>query len=134
MSDAASRRKGKKAIIVFTDGADNASVLYRAAAESRSRQAGVPIYAIAEGDAQKDSKLRKILRTLAEQTGGKAYEVKRPQDFQSVFNDVVSDLQHTYLLAYKPPLSGTVKLHPIEIAVQGIGNYKIRGRQSYWSD
>ncbi|MGI8746421.1 MAG: VWA domain-containing protein [Bryobacteraceae bacterium] len=72
VSDAASRRKGKKAIIVFTDGADNASVLYKAAAESRSRQAGLPIYAIAEGDAQKDSNLRKILRILAEQTGGKS--------------------------------------------------------------
>ncbi|MGI8746422.1 MAG: hypothetical protein ACR2NN_28360 [Bryobacteraceae bacterium] len=50
-----------------------------------------------------------------------------------MFNDVVSDLQHTYPLAYKAPLSGPAKLHPITIAIRGEGNYKIRGRQSYWS-
>lgn len=134
VADVASQRKGKKAIIVFTDGADNASVLYKAAAENRSKQAGIPIYAIAEGDAEKDSQLRKILHSLAEQTGGKSYHVKKPREVLNVFNDVVNDLQHAYLLAYKPPRAGSVKLHPIQIAIDGSRDYRIRGRQSYWSE
>ena len=46
-------RPGKKAMVVFTDGDDNASVLNVKAAVQRAKKAGVPVYAIAEGDALK---------------------------------------------------------------------------------
>ena len=42
-------RPGKKAIVLFTDGADNASQLMAHDATRRVYQAGVPIFAVAEG-------------------------------------------------------------------------------------
>src|SRR5260370_32894303 len=43
-------RAGKKALIVVTDGDDNASVLNASAAVTRAEKLGLPLYAIAEGE------------------------------------------------------------------------------------
>jgi hypothetical protein len=49
------KKPGKKAIVVLTDGGDNASVLNREAAVASARKAGVPIFAVAEGGALHDN-------------------------------------------------------------------------------
>lgn len=45
------RRNGKKVLVLFTDGQDNASVLNAEAAMNRARRVGVPVYAVAQGEA-----------------------------------------------------------------------------------
>jgi len=46
---------GKKAIVVLTDGGDNASILNRQSAAQRARKSGVPVFAVGEGDALGDN-------------------------------------------------------------------------------
>ncbi len=48
-------RKGKKAIVLFTDGDDNASGLTADAAIKRVLETGVPVYAVAEGEARQNA-------------------------------------------------------------------------------
>jgi hypothetical protein len=44
-----SARNGRKALVVFTDGADNSSVLDSQAAVGRAKRAGIPVFAVAQG-------------------------------------------------------------------------------------
>lgn len=63
-------RPGKKAIVVLTDGNDNASVSNLESAAMRARRAGVPIFSIAEGHALQESALLKLLNETSTSIGG----------------------------------------------------------------
>ncbi len=127
-------RKGKKAIIVFTDGDDNASVLNARAAVQRAKKSGVPVYAIAEGDALKSNTLLSQIRDISESTGAKFHEVRKPSQISEIFKDISSDLEHTYLLAYKAPASSDQKWRTIALAVSGVKDAKIRAKEGYFPE
>jgi len=127
-------RPGKKVIVLFTDGADNASRLLPDAAITRARQTAIPIYAVAEGDATKEGRLLKQLRTLATQTGGLCYQAKNGHDVSKVFADIQAELKHMYLISYKPPEGDRTKWRAIQIVIDGAPNYKIRGKTGYFPD
>jgi VWFA-related protein len=126
-------RPGKKVLIVFTDGDDNASALNATAAIGRAKKLGIPLYAIAEGEAMRSHNLRKILDELSERTGGAAYQVKKPAEIEEVFEKIAEDLKHLYMIAYQPPAAaGDSKWHKIEVAVRGMKDYRIRAREGYF--
>jgi Ca-activated chloride channel homolog len=124
-------RLGKKAIIVFTDGDDNASLLNARAAVQRSKKAGVPMYAIAEGEALKNKMLLNELKDVAGMTGGQSYEAWKTDDITAIFQGISEDLQHTYMLAYKPPPSPGSQWRTIQLAVSGLKGAKIRAKEGY---
>jgi len=126
-----SRRSGKKVILVFTDGQDNASVLTAGAAIERAKKIGVPLYTVAQGEALNSRALVGQLKELAEQTGGLSYEVRAPRQVEEVFEDISRDLRHTYLLAYKAPPASGAKWRPIRVEITGLVGYKVRAREGY---
>jgi Ca-activated chloride channel family protein len=123
-------RSGKKAIVVFTDGDDNSSGLTLTAAMNRSKKAGIPVYAIAQGEALERKALLDQLKKLADATGGSSYAARKPADIESVFMDIVGDLKHTYLLAYKPP-AGDSKWRRIAVSVRGVKGCQVRAKEGY---
>jgi len=124
-------RTGKKAIIVFTDGDDNSSTLNARAAVQRAKKAGVPVYAVAEGDALKSSTLKSEIREISESTGAKFHQAHHTGDITEIFKDISGDLGHTYLLAYKPPPSSDQKWRTIALGVSGLKDAKIRAKEGY---
>lgn len=124
-------RAGKKAIIVFTDGADNASLLNARAAVQRSKKSGVPVYAIAEGDALKTKVLLNELKDLAEMTGGQSYQAHKTSEIFAIFQSISEDLQHTYMLAYKAPPSPEPRWRTIQLTVSGLEEARIRAKEGY---
>jgi VWFA-related protein len=125
-------RQGKKAMVVFTDGDDNASVLTSAGASRRAINSGVPIYIIAQGSALKDAKLMKVLEDMAANTGGIAFRLTKPEKIGEVFAEISRNLRHTYLLSWKFPEGAGTSWHAIKIAVDGDEDARIRARQGYW--
>jgi VWFA-related protein len=129
-----SRRPGKKALIVFTDGDDNASALNASTSVSRAKKLGIPLYAIAEGEATRSPNLRKVLDELSERTGGASYMVKKPADIEQVFRKIAEDLKHLYMIAYQPRSTiADAKWHKIEVSVKGVKDYRIRARNGYFA-
>jgi len=124
-------RNGKKAIIVFTDGADNASLLNARAAIDRAKKVGVPLYAIAEGDALNSKTLLNELKDVAEMTGGQQYQVHKTNDISAIFQEISADLQHTYMLVYKPPAVAEAKWRTIQLTVNGLKDARIRAKEGY---
>lgn len=134
LSDEIQSRPGKKVIILFTDGADNASHLMAQAATRRAFTNGVPVYAIAEGDAVRDGELLKQLKNVAEKSGGVCYRARSSHDVANVFSDILADLKHVYLLTYKPSRSEDKTWRAIQISIAGMKDYKIRGKQGYFPE
>jgi Ca-activated chloride channel homolog len=130
-----SKRPGKKALVVFSDGDDNASVLNANAAVTRAKKAGIPLYAIAEGEATRSKELRRLLEDLSKRTGGSSYEAKKPADIDQVFQKISLDLQHLYMLTYQPPPGADAsKWRKIEVALRGQKDYRVRSKEGYFPD
>lgn len=131
----ASARHGKKAIVVFTDGDDNSSALTANAAATRAKKLGIPLYAVAAGEATRSGKLRGTLNDLSQQTGGATYQVKRPKDVDAVFADITQDLQHLYMLSYQAPGgAANGKWRKIDLVVKGVKKYSLRAKEGYYPD
>jgi VWFA-related protein len=126
-----STRSGKKALIVFTDGDDNASMLNLQSAMTRAKKVGIPIYSVAQGEALSSSALVRQLRSISDFTNGLAYEVRKAHEVEAVFQDISADLQHTYMLAYKPPAVAEKKWRSIRVSVNGTKECKVRAREGY---
>jgi Ca-activated chloride channel family protein len=125
------KEDGKKALVLFTDGDDNASILNMRNGVQRAKRAGIPVYTIAEGDALNRKELMTQLKDIAESTGARLYEARKTSDITAIFLDITSDLKHTYMLQYKEPPSSDSKWRTIEVRVGGVKSVKIRARQGY---
>jgi len=124
---------GKKAMIVLTDGGDNASVFTRQLAAKRARKAGVPVFAVAEGDALHDDAAARLLNELSEGTGGHMYKANRSKDIEHIFIAIAADLQNGYLLAFQAPLEQRGSAwHELDVRVKNTSKpLKVRARTGY---
>lgn len=130
-----SKRSGKKALILFTDGDDNSSALSANAAVARAKKAGIPLYTIAEGEATHSQNLRKLLEDLSERTGGTAYEVEKAGAIEQVFHEISENLRHLYMIGYRPPKSPPDgRWRKIDLLVKGAKDYRIRAKEGYFAE
>jgi VWFA-related protein len=127
-------RPGKKAMVVFTDGNDNSSALTATSATARLRKVGIPLFAIAEGEAIESKALLKVLETISRDTGGVAHVAKKMADVDKVFEAISVDVQHTYLMTYKPPSSTDKLWRAITVSVPDAPDAHVRARQGYFPD
>ncbi len=128
-------RSGKKAVIVFTDGDDNASVLNSQRVVELAKKSGIPVYTVAQGEAEHSAPLMNRLKEIARLTGGKAYGAKDAHQAVRIFEDVSAELQHTYLLSYHPPDSKDDSWRHIQVSLTGSKEYKdyvVRSKEGYF--
>ena len=123
-------RTGKKVIVVFTDGEDNNSTLSAATAILRAKTVGIPIYTIAQGHALGHPSLLKELSGMSQATGGLAFRIGSAAEIGRVFDSVLQDLLHGYLLAFQPAAGEGHAWRKIE--VQAPGN--VRAREGYFPE
>ena len=101
--------KGKKAIVLLTDGVDNASSMSPWRALRLARQVNVPIYALGysnlpRGALQEGStppNLR-VLSTFTSETGGLLFAIHDPDDLKEAAATVLEELRFQYLIGYYP--------------------------------
>jgi VWFA-related protein len=132
-SEELAKRRGKKAFIFFTDGNDNASLLTASSAIAHAKKVGIPLYAIAEGEATHSPELSKVLNELSESTGGVSYRVRRADDIEEIFHTIADSLRHIYLMSYRPGEVADGRWRKIDVLVGGVGDYKLRAKQGYFS-
>jgi len=133
-AQALAAQRGRKALIVFTDGKDNASVLNLTSAGRRAKRSGVPIYTVALGEALKARELRDQLEDLAWATGGNSYEARGRKHLDRMFADISLDMSHTYMLAYQTPSDAGRNWRVIEVTIPGGAKCKIRAKEGYFLD
>jgi Ca-activated chloride channel family protein len=131
----ASKRYGKKAIILFTDGDDNLSILTADSAVTRAKKLGIPLYAIASGEANRSKNLRSVLEKLSQRTGGLSYQVKESKDVNRIFAEITEDLKHLYMISYHAPQAGSSEnWRKIDLVVKGVSKYRVRAKEGYYPE
>lgn len=128
-----SGRAGKKAIVVFTDGNDNISLLPEETASLRAKTAGVPIYIIAKGPELHEEKLPQ-LEAISRATGGMSFAPHSSNEMQSAFDKVYQDVMHGYLLAFQPPDVEGHTWRTIEVVLKSPRGRKVRARDGYYPE
>jgi Ca-activated chloride channel homolog len=94
----------RSALILFSDGDDNLSIhdLDQAIVSAESRC--IAVYTISvRHKKQVENPGERILRKLAESTGGRAFVVKQDRELRAALDTISAELRRYYLLYYRPP-------------------------------
>jgi VWFA-related protein len=126
--------KFRRAIIILSDGEDTLSDLSREQALEMAQKADCVIYTVSSNITHNATTGDKVLKHLAEQTGGLAYFPFKEEDLGQSFVNIVNELRHQYNVLYRPePLIRDGKYHPIDIRVRTVGDMIVRARQGYYA-
>jgi len=93
--------KGQKALLLLSDGKDEASGFDFDGALAYARRAGVTVYAIGLAEASLDRGARRVLRQLADETGGRSFFVDDVTQLQAIYAEIQEELRAQYLIAYQ---------------------------------
>jgi Ca-activated chloride channel homolog len=127
----------RKALIVVSDGGDNASRHSLRQVLDMAESSNVVIYTIGLFDESEAGQNPGVLRRLAKVTGGKAYLPGAVSDVVNVSRQIAGDVRHQYTLGYVPATSSRgQKYHTIRVMVQapGEGRLRIRTRTGYLAE
>lgn len=130
----------KRAAVLLTDGADNASKIPPDEARDIVRRAQVPVYVVGLGSgspyqlkADGGGKLHRyadILNLLAAYTGGRYFPVAGADELKEAAVSVLEELRHQYVLAFTPAGTGPSSHHRIRVTIPG-RRYRVLARQGY---
>jgi Ca-activated chloride channel family protein len=122
-------RNPSRAIILLSDGIDNASSLTRAALAQQLQGISVPIYSLGlrepEKQADKGKRPREdlsdigLLNEVATLTGGKLYLGNTPNQIAEAVSHIEDDLRAQYLIGFAPTGKGAVKYRTISLKLTG---------------
>ncbi len=129
----AAKVPGRKVVIVFSNGPDNASLLAPDDVRAVAEDEGIPIYVISTLEANRDSISSNVFRRIATRTGGKAYFAKTWQKQVEAFESIREDLGNSYTITYYPqanPNEGFRKIS-VEIPSDVAKKYRVRARPGY---
>jgi Ca-activated chloride channel homolog len=129
----AAKVPGRKVVIVFSNGPDNASMVAPDDVRAVAEDEGIPIYVISTNEVNKDPISSGVFRRISTRTGGKAYFAKTWQKQVEAFEDIREDLVNSYTITYYPqpnPNEGFRKI-AVEIPSDAGKKYRVRARPGY---
>jgi VWFA-related protein len=139
----AEARPGRKALIMVTDGVDNASEMTTFRALRLARQVQVPIYAIGMTSLPEDRRVRvrpshggrtflEVMQEFSGETGGKLFPVFGVDDIARAVSTVKAHLQGQYVLGYHPEGTGEEPgFRHVEV-VTADPSHQVRTRRGYY--
>ncbi len=131
--------KGRKAIILLSDGLDNFSKSSPEQAIVMAKSVDVPIYVISFADLPKrilgkDEAIPikyESLERYSRETGGLFFRVEDPDELKEACNQIEYELRHQYVIAYSPKKviwDGKYRKLKLEVTREGL---TVRTRKGY---
>ncbi len=134
-------KQPKQVLLLITDGDDNASSSTLEETIRRVQELDGPtIYCVGllfgpDEDRRESRHAKRVLETLAEQTGGVAYFPRRLEDVDSIAQQVAADIRQQYTLAYtstKPARLGGYRTIHVTAQQKGYNKLTVRTRSGYF--
>ncbi|MBP9143827.1 MAG: VWA domain-containing protein [Thermoanaerobaculia bacterium] len=122
--------KGQRAILLLSDGKDEGSRFDVEETLDFARRAGIAIYTVGLNIPRTDSEVRKVLKKLAEETGGRNFFIKESTELAAIYEAIQTELRSRYLLAYQSTNSNRelrFRLVDLEVGRSGLDAKTIRG-------
>jgi VWFA-related protein len=123
----------RRVMIVISDGEDNESRYTREEALAMAQRAEVTIYAISTSETAAPGHGEKVLRRLAEGTGGRAFFPFKPDETGADFREIARELRSQYSLGYvstNTAHDGTFRSISIEPLLKGL---QVRAKPGYFA-
>jgi len=129
----AAKVTGRKVIVVFSNGPDNASVVPPEVVAELAQSTGTVIYMVSTQEAQMEPVSTAVFERMSKATGGKAYFAKSWEDETKAFTSIRDDLAHLYSLSYYPQANPNRGWRSITVKLIGKDKqkYHIRTRDGY---
>lgn len=129
----AAKVPGRKVVIVFSNGPDNASMVAPDDVRAVAEDEGIPIYVISTNEINKDPISANVFRRISTRTGGKSYFATSWQKQVEAFEAIREDLGNSYTVTYYPqpnPNEGFRKIS-VEIVSDAGKKYRVQARPGY---
>ncbi|RPI21370.1 MAG: VWA domain-containing protein [Acidobacteria bacterium] len=137
----------RKAIVIFSDGADNqlvsASQGSKATFEQLRqavRETDCMIYTVLllpfEPDRYRDDVLYRAsaqLASLAEETGGRSFKPRKARDLAATYGEIANDLRYVYTLTFTPGLPRSGGWHDLKLQIKAREGVVTRCRPGYFT-
>jgi VWFA-related protein len=129
----AARITGRKVIVVFSNGPDNASLVPPEDVAELAQSTGTIIYMVSTQEAQLEPISTAVFERMSKATGGKAYFAKSWRDETKAFASIRDDLAHLYSLSYYPQPNSNRGWRTITVRLVGkdLQKYHLRTRDGY---
>jgi VWFA-related protein len=124
----------KHVLIVLSDGDDNASRYSERQMFARAAASAALIYTISTANLDPGVGNQRLLKRLAERTGGVTYEPRNEQDVVTAFGEIAANIRRGYSLGYVPTNSATDgRFRKVSVAVRarGLKNLRVSARDGY---
>lgn len=129
----AAKVPGRKVVIVFSNGPDNASMVAPDDVRAVAEDEGIPIYVISTNEVNKDPISSGVFKRISQRTGGKSFFAKTWQKQVEAFENIREDLGNSYTITYYPqpnPNEGFRKIS-VEVLSDVAKKYRVRARPGY---
>jgi Ca-activated chloride channel homolog len=129
----AARFSGRRVIVAFSNGPDNASMVAPEDVRELAQTEGIPIYMISTQLSRLDPESTAVFGRMAASTGGKSYFAKDWQDQAKAFASIRDDLAHLYTLTYYPQPNPNYGWRSISVKLKGPAykDFRVRARSGY---
>jgi Ca-activated chloride channel homolog len=120
--------RGRRALVLLSDGSDRYSTATSAEALARARVSDVLVYPIAFGPARPP-----VFAELATITGARSFHVRDARQLPETLRTIAAELRHQYLLGYspsKPSAAGSNEWRSIAVTVRR-PDVTVRARDGY---
>ncbi len=133
-------KERKQALLIITDGADNASRLTLTQAIRRVQNLGGPVvYTIGllfDVDTKEADEAREALESLSRETGGIAYFPRSVDDLDAIAAEVAHDIRDQYVVDYRSTKSATLggyRTVRVEVSSPGRSRLFVRTKKGYYA-
>ena len=127
--------RDRKALIVVSDGGDNASTRSLDEVVQHARRSTAIVYAVTLFDPDDHDARPRILKRLARETGGEVFTPRRPSDVGRSFEQIARELRSGYTIGIQPPEMADGGFRSIRVVVDaGDGRRLVaRTRAGYYA-
>ncbi len=119
--------RGKRALILLSDGEDSRSRFSFAEALEFAQRSGVAIYTIALGLDRRHIDSRNVLTRLANETGGRFFSISSARELDTIYDAIEQELRSQYLLVYQSSHVEGGDFRHVEVEVAGLKTRTIPG-------
>ncbi len=129
----AGQNTGRKVVVVFSNGPDNASMVPPEDVAELAQSKGIPIYMISTREAKLEPVSSTVFKRMSAATGGEAYFAKTWREQQKAFASIRNDLAHLYAVSYYPQPNPNRGWRTITVKLKGerARRCRIRTRNGY---
>ena len=127
--------RDRKALILVSDGGDNASEQTLSAVLDRARRTEAVIYSLTLFDPDNRDARPQVLKVLTRETGGRVFVAKRPDDVTRSFAQIAQEVRSGYSIGFAPSETSQSGFRSIRVLVDA-GDHRqfiARTRAGYYA-